>query len=213
MKYESMSSVITIQDPRAAAVFAQSQLRRILLQFSLQPRSIAEVGRDLNIQIKQLHQLVTKFLKLGLLVVVDERKRAGRAIRLYQTAAQRFFIPSAATPVQFSKGLAKELRESLARDAAGAVKGMVFSLDEDGRVSGEVIEKPGASFVPLDSWRILRLSAASVARLKSEMSNVLDRFQSEADTGGQVYLIHAGMARPPAHTGATDNLKPPANPR
>jgi hypothetical protein len=211
MKYENMSSSITIQDPRAAAVFSQSHLRRILLQFALQPRSIAEVASDLQIDIKQLHQIVCKFHRLGLVVVAHERKRAGRAIRLYQATAKSYFIPAAATPGLFSLGLAKELREALAFDAAKAVKGMLFSLDDDGRVLGQVVENPGAAFVPLDSWRILRLSASRAAQLKQEIFNVLDRFQSEIDTSGQVFLVHAGMARRLEHRGATDNRKPRAN--
>ena len=213
MKDTNMSSAITLQDPRATAVFSQSHLRRILLQFAAQPRSIAEVAKDLQLDIKQLHQMVSKFHRLGLLVVTEERKRAGRAIRLYQAAAQRFFIPVAATPGLFSRGLAKELRKALAHDAAVAVKGMLFALDEDGRVIGEVVETPGVAFVPMDSWRILRLSTARAAQLKQEMLKVLDRFQNELDTGGQVFLVHAGMARRREHRGATDNAKPPANAR
>jgi hypothetical protein len=200
-----MSSLITIQDPRAAAVFAQSHLRRILLQFAGQPRSLADVSRALPIDIKPLHRMVSKLHRLGLLKVTAEQKRAGRPIRLYQAAAQRFFIPAAATSVPISNGLVQELREALSQDAAIAVKGMVFSLDDDGRVTGEVVARPGAAFVPLDSWRILRLSAARAAQLKQELVSVLDRFQTETDPNGQVYLIHAGMARRRKHLGSTDN--------
>lgn len=199
-----MSSSITIDDSRAASVFAQSHLRRTLLQFARQPRSIAEVAAELRIDIKQLHHRVKRFLTLGLLVVIEERKRSGRPIRLYQAAAQRFFIP-ANESVQFSQGLAKELRESIARDAAISVQGMEFSLDDDGRVFGQMIVRQNASFVPMDSWRILKLSPASAAKLKQAMVQVLDCFQDEADTGGQVYLVHAGMARRPEHSGAVDN--------
>lgn len=194
-----------MQNPRAAAVFAQSHLRRILLQFARHPRSIAEVAKELQIDIRQLHQIVGKFHRLGLLVVTEERKRAGRAIRLYQAAAKRFFIPAAATPAPFSRGLEIELRLALARDAAASVEGMLFALDDDGRVVGEVVEKAGAAFVPLNSWRILRLSKTRAAQLKQEMLDVLDRFQGDTDSGGQVYLVHAGMARRLEHRGATDN--------
>lgn len=83
-----MSSRLTINDPRAAAVFAQSNLRRLLLQFSSEPRNIAEVSRQLKMDLKQMHQTVGKLHRLGLLVIAEERQRAGRAIRLYQAAAQ-----------------------------------------------------------------------------------------------------------------------------
>ncbi len=207
MKHQIMSSRITIQDARAAAVFTQSRLRRILLQFATRPRSIAEVAEELQIDIKQLHQIVVKFHRLGLVLITEERRRAGRAIRFYQAAAQSFFIPAAAVPEMFSRGLAKELREALTRNAASAVKGMVFSLDDAGRVKGQIVAKPGAAFVPLDSWRILRLSSSRAAQLNQELVSVLDRYQNEVETNGQVYLVHAGMARRIKHSGATDNAK------
>jgi hypothetical protein len=211
MEYRNMSSQVTVQNPRAAAVFTQSYLRRILLQFAAQPRSIAEVANELQIDIKQLHQIVSKFHRLGLLIITEQRQRAGRAIRFYQASAERFFIPAAATPALFSRGLAKELREALSRDAAIAVKGMLFSLDDDGRVLGQVVENPGAAFVPLDSWRILRLSASRAAELKQEIFSLLDRYQNEIESSGQVFLIHAGMARRLEHRGATDNRKRPVS--
>lgn len=34
---------------------------------------------------------------------------------------------------------------------------------------------------------------------------MLDRFQGVADARGEVYLVHAGMARRLGHVGATDN--------
>ncbi len=205
-----MSRALTVQDPRAAAVFTQSHQRRILLQFAKQPRSISEVAQDLQIDVKKLHQLVTKLHRLGLVVVAEVRQRAGRAMRLYQASAQRFFIPSAVVPVPFSRGLAKELREAVARDALQSVKGMEFSLDADGRVSGQVVEKTSVTFVPMDSWRILRLNATRASQLKQELTEVLERFQQEPDSGGRVYLIHASMALRRQHSGATDNQKPPS---
>jgi hypothetical protein len=208
MKHVNVSSEITIRDPRATAVFVQSHLRRILLQFAHQPRGVAEVANELQIDIRQLHQMVGKFHRLGLLVITEERKRAGRAIRLYQAAANRFFIPVAATPASFSRGLERELRLALDMDTAAGVEGMWFALDADGRVVGEVVKKTGATFVPLDSWRILRLSLERAAQLKQEMLNVLDRFQGDSEPGGQVFLAHAGMARRREHRGVTDNPKP-----
>jgi hypothetical protein len=209
MQHDSRSRQFTIRDPRAAAVFTQSHLRRILLQFAQQPRSVAEVAGELAIDLKQLHHAVTKLCRLGLLEVVEERQRAGRKIKLYRCAGQSYFIPCAVTPVPFSQGLAQELQGAIARDVAATAEGMEFWLDAQGRVSGRMVPKRGAGFPPLDSWRILRLSASQAALLKQELTKVLDRFQNEAGVGGQVYLVHTGMARRPDHIGATDNPAPP----
>ncbi len=196
---------VTIRDPRAAAVFAHSNLRRILLQFARRPRGVADVANELDVDLKQLHHAVTRLCRLQLLKVVQERKRAGRSIKLYQCTGQSYFIPIAAAPEHFSKGLAKELYDAIARDAASAVDGMVFSLDAQGRVSGRAVERHGARAVLMDSWRILRLSASAARQLKQELAKVLDRFQNQASSGEQVYLVHAGMARRLGHRGAIDN--------
>jgi hypothetical protein len=205
MQASKRTSSLTIHDPRAAAVFGQSQLRRILLQFAHGPRSIAEVARESGLDMRRLHRDVTRLHGLGLLVVVEERRRAGRAIRLYEALARRFYIPAAALPVSFSRGLALELREALDRDAATAIGGMEFWLDDDGRVSGRIVAQPGASFVPMDSWRILRLSASRAMQLQRELAEVLDRFQREAGATGSVHLVHTAVARRLEQAGATDN--------
>jgi Helix-turn-helix domain len=210
MQYENRSRQVTIRDPRAAKVFTHSHLRRILLQFARRPRSIAELARELAIDLKQLHHVVTKLCRLGLVEVVEERKRAGRVIKLYRCTGDRFFIPTAVAPAPFSRGLANELQDAIARDAAATVEGMEFWLDTNGRVSGRAINLRGATFTPLDSWRILRLSAARATQLKQELGKVLDRFQTDGESRGNVYLAHIGMARRPDHSGATDNPVPPA---
>lgn len=213
MQHETRSRQFTIRDPRAAAVFTQSPLRRILLQFAGQPRGVAEVAADLSIDLKRLHHAVTKLYRLGLLEVVEERPRAGRSIKLYRCAGDSYFIPGEVTPATISGGLAKELQGAIARDVAATTVGMEFWLDAQGRVSGRMVPRRGAAMPPLDSWRILRLSASKAALLKQALTQVLDRFQNEADVGGQVYVVHAGMARRPDHVGATDNPAPPRAPR
>lgn len=205
MQHDSRSRQFTIRDTRAAAVFTQSHLRRILLQFAGQARSIAEISAELAIDLKRLHHAVTKLHRLGLLEVVEERPRAGRKIKLYRCAGDSYFIPCDVTPVPFSHGLAKELQGAIARDVAANAEGMEFWLDTQGRVSGRMVPRRGAGMPPLDSWRILRLSASKASLLKQELTKVLDRFQNEAGVGGQVYLVHTGMAQRPDHVGATDN--------
>ena len=205
MQSQSLSRQVTIRDPRAAMVFTQSHWRRILLQFARRPRALGDVARELEMDLKQLHHYVTRLHRLGLVKVAEERKRAGRGIKLYQCTGESYFIPSMAAPAPFSRGLAKELRNAIERDAAASIEGMVFSLDPHGRVCGAHVEKANARTSPMDSWRILALSPAQARQLKQELAEVLDRFQGMADARGEVYLVHTGMARRLDHVGATDN--------
>ncbi len=208
MQQPIRSHQVTIHDPRAAAVFTKSHLRRLLLQFADRPRGVAEVAAELSIDLKQLHHTVTRLCRLGLLEVVGERKRAGRPIKLYRCTGSSYRIPSKLAPVPFSRGLAAELQAAIARDAVATTEGMVFALDRQGRVAGHVLERPGTGLAPLDSWRILRLSSTQARQLKQALGEVLDRFQDHASTAGEVYLVHTGMARRPGHSGPTDNAPP-----
>lgn len=209
MQDQHASRELTVDHPRAAAVFVQSHLRRILLQFAGRARSMAEVALALQMTLKRLHPLVLRLHRLGLLEVAEVRPRAGRAVRLYRTTAERFYIPARAVSASYSRGLVNELQLALARDAALAVDGMQFWLDDQGRVSGRFVERPGAGFAPLDSWRILRLSAARAAELKQELGKVLDAFQALSEEEGQVYLVHAALARRHDHEGASDSAPAP----
>ncbi len=208
MQYKKRSRQVTISDPRAAAVFTRSPLRRVLLQFSQQPRSVSEVASELAIDLKKLHHTVTKLCQLGLIEVVEVRKRAGRAIKLYQCTAERYYIPSTVAPEAFSRGLSLELQAAIVRDSAATIEAMEFWLSGEGRVSGRVVERRGARSAPLDSWRILRLSASQAKLLKTELLKVLDRFEANIGVSGEVYLVHTGMARRLDQSGATDNAKP-----
>jgi hypothetical protein len=205
MQHQARSRQLTIRDPRAAAVFTQSPMRRILLQFAGAPRGVSEVAAGLAIDLKKLHHAVTRLHRLGLLEVAEERARAGRSIKLYRCAAERYFIPCELAPVPFSQGLAKELQDAIAREVAATAQGMEFWLDAQGRVAGRLVPRHGSGAPPLDSWRILQLSASQAGRLKQALTEVLDRFQTQAGEGGQVYLVHTGMARRLDHVGATDN--------
>ncbi len=199
------SRQVTIANPLAAAVFTQSPARRVLLQFAQQPRSVAEVAASVGMDLKQLHHSVTRLCRLGLLAVVEERSRAGRAVKYYQCTGSSYFIPSVVAPRHFSRGLAQELQAAIEQDAAAALEGMTFSLDDEGRVTAKPVAKRGAPPPPLNNWRILRMSAAQARQLKMALTEVLDRFQREADNRGDVYLVHTGMARRSNHQGPTDN--------
>lgn len=205
MQSRNRSREVTIVNPLAAAVFTQSPARRVLLQFAQQPRSVAEVAASVGMDLKQLHHSVTRLCRLGLLAVVEERSRAGRPVKYYQCTGSSYFIPSAVAPRPFSRGLAQELQAAIERDAAATIEGMTFSLDAEGRVTGHPIAKRGGPPPPLNNWRILRMSAAQARQLKLALTEVLDRFQREADNRGEVYLVHAGMARRVNHQGPTDN--------
>ena len=74
-------------------------------------RSMGEVAAELGCPINTLHYRVTRFLEAGLLAVVKEQKRKGRAVKHYRSVGNSVFVPFLLTPyATLQEGIAEQLR-------------------------------------------------------------------------------------------------------
>lgn len=202
-------SRVQISDARRAAVFTNPRLRRILLWFTRRPKSIGETATLLGMDLKQTHYCVRKLAALGLLFVAEERPRAGRAIKYYRAAGDAFFVASAVAPKGFGEELARELRESLAIEAALTDGGILFTAAKGGSPRGKAIGGRGAAAGAVEMWRILRLAPQDVAALKREMNALLNRYQRKlAERGRDAFIVHAAVAPRLVSSGIADNDHP-----
>lgn len=196
MEDELLSSATTISDTGQAAVFTNSNLRRLLMQFARGPMSIGEAAARTGTDLKRVHHHVVRLHGLGLLRVASVRRRAGRAIKLYQTIAPAFFVPDEAAPAPFGERLARELREALAAERSrSSAEGMLFSLDSNGEPIARTIREDGPSGHPGEMWQLLRLRPAEATALSEELRRVLRRYEGRASDRGILYLVHAAVAR------------------
>jgi hypothetical protein len=61
-------------------------------------------------------------------------------------------------------------------------------------------------------WRVLRLNRAEAATLRNDMTALLNRYQATAGAnGGDVFLVHAAIARRRDQSGSVDNEITPAS--
>ena len=97
--------------PEAVRRLMDEAQRDVLGLFITQPRSVGQVAALTGLALKRVHYLATRFVALGLLEVVDEQARKGRAVKRYQSTAPSFYIPFAALPT------ADLLEHAQARDA------------------------------------------------------------------------------------------------
>lgn len=81
-----------------AALLVDPGSRHYYSPFLARTRSVGEAAQELGCGLDTLLYRVKTFLKAGLLEVVGERRRAGRAVRLYRTVHDAYFIPHAVTP-------------------------------------------------------------------------------------------------------------------
>jgi hypothetical protein len=205
MKAKILSRV-HVHDPRQAAVFTQPRLRRILLWFTRRPKSVGEAAAATGMDLKRTHYFVHRLAALGLIVIVGERRRAGRPVKLYRAIGDSFFVPDDAATKGFGDDLALELRESLASQRSQSEGGILFTAFADGSPRGRLVGGRSASTAAKEMWRVLRLPAHRVAALKRDLNALLNRYQRmRAEPAGSIYLVQAAVVPRLGAEGPADN--------
>ncbi|ULH14048.1 helix-turn-helix domain-containing protein (plasmid) [Deinococcus sp. KNUC1210] len=87
-----------VDNAALAALLVDPVSRRYYSPFLARTRSVGEAAQEVGCALDTLLYRVNTFLKAGLLEVVGERRRAGRAVRLYRTVHDAYFIPHPVTP-------------------------------------------------------------------------------------------------------------------
>src|SRR5690606_40272162 len=78
-------------------LFRSQTTLRHLAPFLGRTLSVSEAARETGEKANTTLKRVQRFVEMGLLEVVGERKRAGRPVKLYRTVADVFFVPFEAT--------------------------------------------------------------------------------------------------------------------
>ncbi|HEU0097970.1 MAG TPA: winged helix-turn-helix domain-containing protein [Allosphingosinicella sp.] len=207
MEDDLLSRALEVSDPAAGAVFADPRLRRILMLFAPAPLSVSEAAARSGADLKRLHHHVQKLRRLGLLVIDGEIRRPGRPIKLYRTAGEAFFVPIEILPRDFGDDLAGEMRGYLAANARRTTRGILVGAAPEGQIRARIVADEQTDPEALEIWRVLRLQRREARALEAELRAVLDRFQDSASGRGNVYLVHAAMARRRPEGGSVDNAR------
>ncbi len=81
-----------IKNPDAISLLANIATAKRLLPFFLEPKSLSEAALEIDIEANSYYYWITKFLRLGLLIVAYNKKRAGSSIKYYITPAKKIFL-------------------------------------------------------------------------------------------------------------------------
>ena len=187
--------VLTISDPRAAAVLAHPLQLRFLSPFIGRERRAGEVAQLLGVPLTTLAYRVDRMLELGLLEVTRVEKRAGSPIKHYRATADAFFVPFEATDAEtleallrqweepwlgmFHRGYVRVLEETserwgvrIWRDGEGAMQ-VSPKFEASGTWAAEKGEVPAV----LDVLTVdLRLNAQETKALRRELLEVIRRY-------------------------------------
>lgn len=184
---------VDVDDARVAAVFQSPRQRRILLALIPEPRALSQLVRLTDTPLNLLHHHVAKFIRMGLVSLVREERRAGAPIKFYRAAASSFFVPGELMAQPSGAGMAAELRRLLDRSFAASVTGVVFSHDDQGPRMRPVRD-PAFRSRAAELWLDLRLSDADAAELTDALKDVLHRFEPRSRPDQPRFLVHAAIA-------------------
>ncbi len=154
---------------------------------------------------------VKRFVALGLLVVAHEQARAGRALKLYQTAAERFFVPFEVMSFQSLEAMLRkldlfwedELRRGVIRARREAIGNWGYQVycDDTRTLRVHTALKPGVEYdahaaqepAVVSLWNeSLRLDFEEAKALQQELLELNRRYVGK--TGAQRYLLRLGLA-------------------
>lgn len=123
-----MKQRLVIQDRALAAKLSTTRGAHYLAPYFERPCSISEAAEELGEPMSRMHYWTRQWHDLGLLEVVEERKRAGRPIALYRTVAKEFVIPDEVLPESLLErqleGLNRVLLKSFTKQLSGGGSGM-----------------------------------------------------------------------------------------
>lgn len=202
---------MTPSDPAAVAFLLDHRERRVLEPFFHTPISLSEAARAANMKLNTMHYRVKRFLSWGLVEQVGSEVRRGHRIKLYQTSADEFVIPFAATTADTLATLMAELTtqvtEQISRDLAatmqqaaggweiavragqGEPSDLQFRPSEDAR-EGRPLADDGPTLLWQDT--VLRLSKEDAKALQRELVALLARYEERGEDGAQ-YLLRLGV--------------------
>lgn len=170
------------------------------------PLSVGEAAAAFNINLKSLHYHVRRLVNLGLLAEVGQRPRDGRPIKLYRTVARAFYISGELAQKLFGDQLSRELRQCLESRSSRTDTGIIFASSRGGSPRARTVVGERAPMTAIEMWRVLRLGKAEANSLRQDLLGLFNKYQRAAGTnGGEIFLVHAAMARRADQSGSTDN--------
>ena len=207
MEDELLSRAKIVRDARAAAALSDPMLRRLVLSFVGESRSLSDTSAITGLDLRRLHHHVTRLCAMGLIEVAAEKPRRGRPVKLYRATAESFFIPYDVAPEPFTEGLSRELRGLLAVEHLQRGDGIFLTVDQHRVPKMRLLSQSPPTARGSELWRILRLNAREAEALRRELKQVLDRHAALSGGRGKPYLVHAAIAQRSAHTITVDNPK------
>ena len=209
MEQKNSTSTILIDDPQIADFLLNYQTQQLLHPFLGSEESVANAAQSLNMSISALLYRVQKMQKWQLLQISREERRAGRAIKMYSSTSNSYFVPfgvaSAETLALYLTETKQYFEQKFTQNVAEVLRradedwGMRVFKDENGRIRTQmaiypdhVVELGQMNRAMFDFYYPdLQLDQADADALQQELGELFQKYA--AKKGAHRYMIHLGL--------------------
>ncbi|CAN5866203.1 hypothetical protein BH24DEI2_BH24DEI2_26610 [soil metagenome] len=211
MNVKQSSSTKIIVASESADLLVNLYTLRQLAPFLGRDCTVTRAAQETGTKPNTVLSRVRRFVKLGLLQVVREEQRKGRAVKVYRSTADVFFVPFETTSAETLETMLQERDaywETLLRRGVGRARaedvgtwGTRVYRDAADRLQVQTAVTPTRNYTLLDPDRPAVLSAwrdsvyldfSDAKALQREMFDLLKRYHQKA--GAQRYIVRLGMA-------------------
>lgn len=194
-----------MRNPQAVDVLLQISAARRLAPFMREPHTLGTAAAELEMPASSLAYWMKRFLRAGLVEVVELRRRAGKPIPVYRATADEFRVPLDAMP----PGAREEFIHGGRRHAfdlfSAAVEnfaqrhlreGLRIRCDPHRGVEMTFGPEVGDRPVPItEFWGMVMLTDEEAAQLHSELEAISSRYTRSGDgRGRRPHLLMVGLA-------------------
>lgn len=194
------SSFRTVVTEQQARLLTDPRSKAFFKPFLARECSASQAARAVGCPLTTMHYRIKTFLKAGLLSVVREEKRKGRAIKVYRSVHNAYFIPFSLTPYAT---LEERLEAQAAPLFANLLGAYADAIRQSGRYGHFVFRQDGAFNT---SDRLPELTLAGLPVVYSDMVTTL-RKEDALSLGAELRdLFERGDRLPTSDDGTRDYL-------
>lgn len=128
------SALHRVDDPAQAAILADPIRSRFLGPFLGREQTVTQAAAELGCSPETMLYRARRMVSVGLLKVVATRKRPGRAIKIYRSSHDGYFVPNEAMPYDDLKHRVSRQGHGLIERLSDAYTDVLFRSGNSGRV-------------------------------------------------------------------------------
>lgn len=211
MEEKKSPTILSVHNPEAAAILTNPRTLRQIEPFLARENTVKDAAEETGEKPNTVLSRVRRFVRLGLLEVLREEPRQGRAVKVYKSTADGFFVPFEATSAESLEAALAErdaywqalLRHNVVRARLEKLEtyGTRIYRDFRGRLQVQMAltpEQNTTTLAPddpavLSAWRdAVYLDFEDAKALQREMFDLLKRYQQKR--GAQRYIVRLGLA-------------------